>query len=160
MWPYDCTDFYNPPTKWFMPVWGNGLLTTGTIDPPVDGHVSIPNCGKVFGYCFLPEIFVLGGSASSSEHGWNPELQDEQFHTSKWGCHPLLATQVEAVEWLKSRGLFGQVMRYAHHQPLDERGPIWDYDILCPTDRRQDKWKQYQPWITAGVVAQVTDTKG
>jgi hypothetical protein len=113
-----------------------------------------------FGYCYLPLIFVKSGTmyttASYTIHGYNKELQgeiekpdDPKFAPfgHNLGYHPFFATREEAVKWLKDRGLYGEVLRYAHHKPLKDRVPTWEYEGVL----REYRWKQYHPWLTAGV---------
>lgn len=85
------------------------------------------NLGTAYGYCFLP--MVHGGREMMS---FSPAGDNET-----WEAHPFLEGQEEAEKWLRERGLAGEVMRYAHHEPPEDRDD------------------SYRPWVTAGVVAKI-----
>jgi len=85
------------------------------------------NVGVAFGYCYVPQVYGSGSLLSFSPAGDN----------ETWELHPYLDTQEEAEEWLRSRGLGGEVLRYAHHE--------------FPQNRDEN----YRPWITSGIVAKV-----
>ncbi len=141
-------DKNNPPKRWSSPHYGDGLKTTGEHPDP-------------FGYCYQPRTFEKSGTAgfstasSYTPHGFNPELQDPSIRGSDYGWHPYFATREEAVQWLKDKGLFGEVQKYAHHRAVDDRGPKWEFESFG----RRYEWKEYHPWLTAGVTDVVTDTQ-
>lgn len=82
--------------------------------------------GEAFGYCYLPQIKSLNGEMIS----YSP-LEDFSFN-------PYLDSQEQAEAWLRDRGLAGQVLRFAHHKSIEERG------------------EDYSPWVTSGVVATIS----
>ena len=86
------------------------------------------NLGEAYGYCFLPEVFDDRGAPIALSPAGDKET---------WSPHPFLSTKLQAEDWLLGRGLKGQVLRYAHHKPEDERDA------------------EYRLWVTAGVVSQV-----
>jgi hypothetical protein len=83
--------------------------------------------GIAYGYCFLP--LAEGGRELMS---FSPAGDNEA-----WEPHPFLEAQGEAEKWLRDRGLAGEVLRYAHHEALEDRND------------------SYRPWVTAGVVAKI-----
>lgn len=85
------------------------------------------NLGYAYGYCFVPQVYGEQAVMALSPAG---NLVD-------WKLHPYCETKQEAIDWLESRGLKGEILRYAHHEPPELRAG------------------DYRPWVTAGVVAKV-----
>lgn len=134
----------SPPKGWkpAYPVVGSGL-------------VGMPEQSEEhpYGVCYQPEIFTspgakVTGTSTLSEHG----AIEKNVYPSI-GYHPFFAVKQEAVNWLRERKLLGQVLRYSHHKPPEDRGPEW-----MQLGRDNDgMWSPYHPRMTAGVVAIVTD---
>lgn len=92
----------------------------------IDG--SPVDLGVAYGYCYLPEVFDDRGA---------PIALSTAGDKANWNLHPFFEDALGATLWLKDRGVKGQVLRYAHHKPIEKRD------------------ESYRPWVTAGVVAQV-----
>jgi hypothetical protein len=136
------------------PIYGSGMTVTG--DETIKGS-RCTDWGDRYGYCYQPQHYQVASSgmataSSFSTYGIAPDQVISPHDRHPCGHHPYCSTVEEAVQWLRDRGLAGQVMRYAHHKPVSERVPTWEW---CPIERGH-VWKQYAPYLTAGVVAAVT----
>lgn len=170
------SDPSKPPTVWFIPYYGNGLETTGT------GLGD--DCGEKYGYCYLPQLhlpsfnmFTANGASTLGKYTGPERVQCPPKEThAEWLHHPYFATAAEAIAWIRdvqeqvknftdadrkfynfpNKTITGDVQRYAHHKPLEQRVPTWDFDSFS----REYRWRQYYPWVTAGVTDTIRDEGG
>jgi hypothetical protein len=118
-----------------------GPYTQANVDGTTDGGIAIADCGLIYGYAYQPERFVGDG----------PVKTTSPFEPDTANYMPLFDDVDSAVAFLKDRGFYGHVLRYAHDRlsatPGATRTTVLGRDDSYTAPAR--------PWITAGVVAVV-----